>query len=86
MLQVSHAVSFRPAPFAMPELLCCGRLASPQQKVACTIGLSNSLTCIAETRKNAVQEQLNQLQQDLEAWRADGESKLTAQVAALQVG
>ena len=73
-------------PLPCQNCYVAGGLPHHSKKVACTIGLSNSLTCIAETRKNAVQEQLNQLQQDLEAWRADGESKLTAQVAALQVG
>ncbi|DBA83339.1 TPA: Phosphorylase b kinase gamma catalytic chain, liver/testis isoform [Trebouxia sp. C0005] len=38
----------------------------------------------AETENNAVKQQLIQLQQNFEAWRADVESKLTTQVAALQ--
>jgi len=54
--------------------------------VGYNIGLSKAVTCIAESEKNAVKQQLIQLQQKFEAWKADGESKLTAQLAALQVG
>ena len=57
-------------------------------KLGCTFGLSNSVTCIAETANSAARQQLSQLQKDFatyEARKADEESKLTAQYAALQV-
>ena len=61
--------------------------ASPRQKrVTILACLSKAVTCTAETKNNAVKQQPIQLQQNLEACRADGENKLTTQVAALQVG
>ncbi len=56
--------------------------------MGCTVGQFNSVTCTAETERNAAQQQLSQMQQEFayKAWKADGERILTAQVAALQVG